>query len=57
MPIAYNVAHDNNLVVLAINANSTVPPEEGVGIDIMRTQLHQGVTLADFFGILHEQVR
>lgn len=57
MPIAYNVAHDNNLVVLAINANASVPPEEGIGIDIMRTQLHQGVTLADFFGILHEQVR
>jgi hypothetical protein len=54
-PIAYNIAHDSSLVVMAFQRNARNSLE--IGADVMRVALPKGVTLSSFIDILTEQVR
>lgn len=54
--MAYNVAHDNAIVVLAVDYDAATPAEASIGIDIMRRTLPRGVTVSGFVDILNDQV-
>ncbi|KAF9507367.1 hypothetical protein BS47DRAFT_318681 [Hydnum rufescens UP504] len=53
-PIAYNIAHDSSLVVMAFQRNARDSLE--IGADVMRVALPKGVTLSSFINILTEQL-
>lgn len=54
--MAYNVAHDNALAVLAVDYDAATPAEASIGIDIMRSTLPRGVTISGFVDIFNDQV-
>lgn len=55
--LAYNTAHDNDLVVLAMDNLASPPAPSAIGVDIMRCTLPRGLTLNGFIYILKNQVR
>ena len=55
-PIAFNISHDNALVVMAFAPGVHGPPAFRLGIDVMKVHLPRGQTLLPFLETLADQV-
>ncbi|ESK97493.1 ebony activating protein [Moniliophthora roreri MCA 2997] len=56
-PIAYNVSHDNSLVVMAFTSGKLNPPAFSIGIDVMKVQMSSRQdTYASFINIFRDQL-
>ncbi|KAF8633687.1 hypothetical protein AX15_001294 [Amanita polypyramis BW_CC] len=52
--LAYNVAHDNALVVISFSPNAHNPPAYSLGIDVMKVHLPRRDTFATFIEAMTE---
>ena len=55
-PIAFNISHDNALVVMALAPGAHGPPEFRLGIDVMKVHLPRRQTLLPFLETTTDQV-
>jgi 4'-phosphopantetheinyl transferase len=55
-PIAYNVAHDNALIVMVHSKGEHGPPAYTLGIDVMKLQVPRNTTIWTFVEQMSEQV-
>uniref|UniRef100_A0ABQ0LS09 holo-[acyl-carrier-protein] synthase n=1 Tax=Mycena chlorophos TaxID=658473 RepID=A0ABQ0LS09_MYCCL len=55
-PIAYNVSHDNGLVVVASSNNTHNPPAFTLGIDVMKVRVPGRESLASFVDSMADQL-
>ncbi|KAL0070947.1 hypothetical protein AAF712_002168 [Marasmius tenuissimus] len=56
-PLAYNVSHDNNLVVMAFSPGGLNPPSFSIGVDVMKVQMSsRRDTYTSFINIFEDQL-
>ncbi|KAG7097279.1 hypothetical protein E1B28_004644 [Marasmius oreades] len=56
-PLAYNISHDNNLVVMAFAPGKTNPPSFSLGVDVMKVQMSSRQdTYTSFINIFQDQL-
>ncbi|KAJ4472266.1 4'-phosphopantetheinyl transferase superfamily [Lentinula aciculospora] len=55
-PIAYNLSHDNRLVVMAFADGKSHPPAHSIGIDVMKVHLPRGNLYRSFVDTFEEQL-
>ncbi|KAJ7095175.1 hypothetical protein B0H15DRAFT_775098 [Mycena belliarum] len=55
-PIAFNVSHDNGLIVMVSSANTYNPPAFTIGVDIMKVRIPGRESLASFVETMGEQL-
>ncbi|GLB33585.1 putative 4'-phosphopantetheinyl transferase [Lyophyllum shimeji] len=55
-PIAYNISHDNGLVVMAFAPGTHNPPAFSIGIDVMKVRIPGRDTVASFVNSVGDQL-